>query len=154
MNSRTVLILVSDSIPPTNGLPTSHPKNVPSQQTTSDVIPTDETESPLNDTIYYDVELMPQYYGGIDSLMRYLGAHIKYPTWEYEHNIQGTIYITFVVSSEGKIKEPKISKTVAESKNFDAEVLRVISAMPDWIPGEHEGKKVDVSFKLPITFRR
>jgi TonB family protein len=139
-----------DTLQPGRVSPLPHP--IEEQATTTNA--KTEADTLSNDTIYIDVELMPRYYGGIDSLMSYLGRNMIYPKWEFEQNIQGTVYVTFVVSSEGKIKESQIIKSVPESRNFDSEVLRVISAMPDWIPGEHEGKRVDVSFKLPITFRR
>jgi TonB family protein len=143
-----------DTIPPSTSFPITHPTNPFEQNAISESTGASETDSLSNDTIYVDVELMPKYSGGIDSLMSYLRRNINYPKWEFEQNIQGTVYVTFVVSSSGKITESQIIKTVPESKNFDTEVLRVISSMPDWVPGEHEGKKVDVSFKLPITFRR
>ncbi len=148
------LSTLGDTLPPNSVLPQSHPIDNNEQTVMPDSTEPIETDTLSNDTIYVDVELMPEYYGGIDSLMSYLGKNINYPRWEFEHHIQGTVHVTFVVSSEGKIKNVQITKSVPDSKNFDQEVLRVISTMPDWMPGEHEGKKVDVSFKLPITFRR
>ncbi|MBK9108507.1 MAG: energy transducer TonB [Saprospiraceae bacterium] len=35
----------------------------------------------------------------------------------------------------------------------DAEALRVVRLIPDWIPGKNKGRNVSVQFKLPIEFK-
>lgn len=37
--------------------------------------------------------------------------------------------------------------------SLDAEALRVVKAMPDWMPGKQDGKFVRVKFKVPISFK-
>lgn len=98
------------------------------------------------------VEKMPEFIGGIDSLMQFLTENINYPEWEKDNNIEGVVFASFIVTKTGEIEEPKISKSVNNAKNFDAEVLRVIKNMPNWIPGEHKEEKVDVIFNLPVRF--
>jgi TonB family protein len=99
------------------------------------------------------VEVMPEFKGGVDSLTSFISRNLKYPVWEREHKIEGKVFVNFVVDKNGKIKNPKIIHTVKGSKNLDIEVIRVIQSMPDWIPGQHNGKKVDVEFNLPINFK-
>ena len=102
---------------------------------------------------YTVVEVMPEFVGGIDSLMRFIKNNINYPEWEKENNIEGTVYVTFVVNKLGEIKNPKILRSVSGSRNFDAEVFRVISLMPDWKPGAIGNTNVDVQYNLPIRFK-
>ncbi len=104
-------------------------------------------------TPYPYVEVMPEFKGGIDSLMSFLRQNLKYPDWEKENKIQGKVFVNFVVDKNGKIKEARILKSVKGAKNFDTEVLRVVNSMPDWIPGQLNGKNVDVEFNLPVNFK-
>lgn len=116
------------------------------------LIEPDTTHSHTDKEPYMIVDKMPEFVGGIDSLMGYLTNNINYPEWELKNKIGGTVYVSFVVDKTGKVKEAKIARTVMGSKNFDAEVLRVINKMPDWTPGELHDKKVDVQYHLPIKF--
>src|SRR5690606_18408431 len=98
-------------------------------------------------------EKMPEFIGGLDSLTSYLKTTLHYPKWEKENKIEGTVYVSFVINKEGKIENPRILRSVKDSKNFDNEVLKIINEMPDWIPGEQDGKKVKVQYNLPIRFK-
>lgn len=95
---------------------------------------------------------MPEYKDGIDSLMSYLRRNLVYPNWERENKIEGKVFVNFIVDKNGKINNPRILRSVEGSKNFDKEVMRVVSNMPNWIPGKQDGKYVDVKFNLPISF--
>lgn len=102
---------------------------------------------------YVVVDIMPEFKGGIDSLMNFIKQNLNYPEWEKQNKIEGKVFVTFIVDKYGKIKEPKILQSVQGSKNFDKEVIRIVNSMPDWIPGQKDGKNVDVRFYLPINFK-
>ena len=72
---------------------------------------------------------------------------------EKKEKIEGNVFVTFVIAADGKIKDPKILRSVDGSKNFDKEVLRVIEEMPTWKPGQEHGQNVAVQFTIPIRFR-
>lgn len=110
-------------------------------------------ESYCSSEPYAIVDTMPEFKGGIDSLKGFIQQNLKYPEWESKNKISGIVYVSFVVDKNGKIKTPKILKSVTGSKNFDTEVLRVVNKMPDWLPGRLNGKAVDVQFNLPISFK-
>ncbi|MBQ3804763.1 MAG: energy transducer TonB [Prevotella sp.] len=38
-------------------------------------------------------------------------------------------------------------------KLLDKEAVRIVKAMPKWIPGKQNGKVVKVRYTLPVTFR-
>lgn len=88
---------------------------------------------------------MPEFVGGIGALMKYINESIKYPDFEKNNKIEGR---SFTIDIDGSIINPKIVRSVRESKNFDIEVLRVISSMPKWIPGKEQGEPVAVQFTL------
>lgn len=98
------------------------------------------------------VEIMPEFEGGTDSLMKYIHDNLKYPRWEKRHKIQGTVFATFIVDEFGNITKPEIMRSVEGSKNFDEEVLKVLFNMPKWKPGMEQGKAVPVQFNLPFKF--
>ena len=61
-----------------------------------------------------------------------------------------SIYTQFVIDKEGKVSNIKVR---ANNKTLDKEAKRVVGKIPDFIPGEHEGKKVGVKYSLPIKFQ-
>lgn len=96
---------------------------------------------------------MPEFPQGIDSLQRFILNNLKYPESEKGKGLNGVIYVQFVVDKVGKVKDPKILRSILGGEILDQAVLEVINKMPDWIPGEQQGKKVPVYFNLPVRFK-
>ncbi len=101
--------------------------------------------------VFEYVEQMPSFPGGMAALMQYLSKNIKYPPVAEEMNIQGRVICTFVVERDGSVSDIRIAKSVDPS--LDKEAIRVVSAMPRWIPGRQNGQNVRVKYTLPVTFR-
>ena len=97
--------------------------------------------------IYLTAEKMPAIKGG----MATIGKKVRYPKIAKEMGIQGVVYVGFVVTSEGKVSEPKILRSLA--KPLDAEALRLITEDVKFTPGYHQGNAVPVRMVLPIRFR-
>ena len=97
------------------------------------------------------VEQMPSFPGGMAALMAYLQKSIKYPPVAEENGIQGRVICTFVVERDGSVTDVRVAKSVDPS--LDKEAVRVVSAMPKWIPGKQNGQSVRVKYTLPVTFR-
>ena len=97
------------------------------------------------------VEQMPQFPGGPSALMQFLGENIRYPEEAHKAGVQGRVIVTFVVEKDGRISEPRVVKSV--SPELDGEAVRVVSAMPNWMPGRQNGKAVRVKYTVPITFK-
>lgn len=98
-------------------------------------------------------EVMPEYPGGVKELFSFIQKNLKYPEIEKEAGIEGNVYVQFVVSKEGVVYQPKILRGVSGAPGFDKEVMRIVRAMPNWIPGENAGKKVNVFYTMPVKFR-
>ncbi|MFT5724375.1 MAG: protein TonB [Bacteroidia bacterium] len=98
-------------------------------------------------------EVMPEFPGGINALMTYLKANVKYPPLEKENGIQGTLVAEFVVTELGNIENVKIVRSLQGAPTFNQEVIRVINTMPNWKPGTQSGKPVKVRYHLPVTFK-
>lgn len=105
------------------------------------------------DTVLSYANKMPEFEGGVQALYKFVNENLKYPEYERDNGIAGTVYIRFIVSKEGKVSNPTILKSVSGSHTFDKEVLRVVNKMPNWTPGEQDGKKVNVYFSMPVKFK-
>ena len=92
-----------------------------------------------------------QFPGGEIKMMEFLSKNIKYPTEAVKNNVQGKVHCTFTVSKEGKIGDITVQKGV--SPELDAEAVRVIKLLPDFIPATLDGKPVASWYNLPISFR-
>lgn len=111
-------------------------------------------ESPpkkVTDEIFVVVEKQPEYQGGKDAMFKFLADKIKYPVIAQENGIQGRVVCDFVVKKDGTIGNISVLHSVDPS--LDAEVIRVIKAMPKWKPGTQKGSPVDVKVILPAVFR-
>lgn len=100
---------------------------------------------------YYAYEVMPEFKGGMDALMKYLSEEIKYPKKARRKNIQGLVIVGFVVNTDGSIYNIKIVKSINEE--LDKEAIRVVSGMPNWNAGRQDGEAIKVSFNLPVRYR-
>jgi TonB family protein len=108
----------------------------------------------LGNMIYYKSEVEPSYAGGPDELANFLKDNLKYPEDARDKNIEGTVFVDFVINANGKVREVVASDVVGEDVSYSLkeEAVRVVSTMPGWQAGTQHGKSVDVSFSIPITF--
>ena len=98
---------------------------------------------------------MPSFPGGDVAMMRFVYDNIRYPK-DSDGNMKepdgkGSVVVQFEISDKGKVGNAKVIRSAG--KAFDEEALRIVGIMPDFIPGEHNGKAVKVSYTLPIMFR-
>lgn len=100
--------------------------------------------------IFVMVEDMPQFPGGNKAKLNHITKTIKYPKEAIDKGIKGVVFVRFIVSKSGSIKDAKVIRGVHPL--LDKEALRVIEEMPNWIPGKQNGKNVNVSYTLPVRF--
>lgn len=97
------------------------------------------------------IEEMPAFPGGNNWMSVWISATMKYPKGAIKDKITGLVYVNFVVSRTGKVRNVQVRKPVHPL--LDAEAIRVISNMPDWKPGKQDGKPVDVDYMVPVDFK-
>lgn len=114
---------------------------------------TDRTEpkAGAEEEIFAVVEQDPEFEGGMEGLYQYLAANIKYPADAKAEGVQGRVFVNFVIEKDGRVSEVKVIRSPDERLSREAE--RVVKAMPKWKPGRQLGKKVRVSYNLPINFQ-
>lgn len=96
-------------------------------------------------------DVLPQFPGGMNALMAYLSQNIKYPEACRKANIGGLVMVSFVVTRSGDVSSCKVVKSPDE--RLSEEALRVIKAMPSWIPGKVNGASVSTRMTLPVSFK-
>ncbi len=127
----------------TNVVPVEEELNVVEEEVKPEIV---EVKPPP----FIVVEEMPSYPGGDESRIKFITENVVYPVMAKESNIQGTVYVTFVVENDGSITDVKVLRGIGGG--CDEEAVRVVKMMPKWNAGKQSGKSVRVQFNLPIKF--
>lgn len=105
----------------------------------------------LENTVFFIVEEMPEFPGGEEELRKFIADNIKYPEEAEQKNIQGKVYVQFVINREGNVEDVKLAKGV--DPLLDEAAMNIVKSMPQWKPGKQRGQYVKVSFTVPINFQ-
>jgi periplasmic protein TonB len=100
------------------------------------------------DIIYTLVDEMPDFPGGDSARMKFLSENFKYP--EFEGDIQGVVYVEFIVEKNGSLTNIKVKRAIGGG--YDEECVRVVKLMPKWKQGKQRGEYVRTQFILPFKF--
>ena len=100
---------------------------------------------------FVHVEEMPEFMGGNAALMKYLQRQMKYPPQALRAGVEGKVFISFTVNTDGSIDDVEVLKGLGYGT--DEEASRVIGRMPAWKPGYQNHHAVPVRYTLPITFK-
>ena len=116
----------------------------------------EEEEQTIGD-VFYVVEDMPRFKGCKDKkctaeeIFKHIAEIITYPPKAKNYGIYGKVFVSFIVGKSGNIINVKVSRGV--DKYLDAEALRVVKLLPNFIPGKQRGKAVNVQYTIPISFQ-
>jgi len=103
------------------------------------------------DNAFFIVEVMPTFKGGdINKFREWVMKRTNYPQAAVENKIQGKVYISFVVETDGTVSNVTIVKGVHPL--IDAEAIRTIQSSPKWTPGLQRGQAVRVRYIIPLSF--
>lgn len=98
-------------------------------------------------TVNTGLDQLPQFPGGLDELNKFLIKNLKWPS---QDDVQGRVYINFIVEKDGRLTNFKIERKLRPE--FDKEALRVLKKMPRWKPATVNGKPVKCRDTVPINF--
>lgn len=117
-------------------------------------------EGPINqavteDTneIFTNVEVLPEFPGGMEGFGKFLRKNLTYPPMSRENNVQGRVILSFVVEKDGSLTDIKVVRGVAGGSDLDAEAIRVLKRSPKWSAGIQNGRPVRVSYSIPVVFQ-
>jgi protein TonB len=95
-------------------------------------------------------EVNPEPIGGLETMYAFLRTNLVYPEFAIKNNIQGQVYVRFVVERDGSISDVNVIAGVYP--DLDKEAVRVVKIMPKWKPGTVGGKAVRCNYNIPIRF--
>jgi len=98
----------------------------------------------------YELEESPIFAGGMDSLVNFIQSNIVYPEIARQINIKGSVFLEFIITKEGKVEGGTVIRGIEES--LDNEALRVVSILPDFVPGKIKGEAVNCYYTVPVKF--
>jgi TonB family protein len=109
------------------------------------------TLPPDSSNIIYEVPDKPaKYFYGNDSLQKYVLANLDYPNIAKTQGIEGTVYLSMIVETNGFVSNIKPDKSVGGGCNEEAERLM---GQTIWKPAEKDGRLVRSKIVCPISFR-
>lgn len=93
---------------------------------------------------------LAEYPGGMNAMVDYVANSVVYPEKAKADNVQGKVYVQFVVDTDGSIVEAAVLHGVGGE--CDDEALRVVKSMPKWQPATFKGKPVRSKYVMPIYY--
>lgn len=108
------------------------------------------TEKYNGATVYFVADTMPEYPGGQLALRMFIAEHVEYPELARQNEVQGRVYVNFIVDKRGKVNNLNIVRGVDPS--LDKAAMQVISELPNFKPAKHNGEYVNISYTVPINF--
>ncbi len=103
-----------------------------------------------NEEVFFIVEDMPKFPGGLPALKSYVYSKLEYPESAKNKGIEGKVKVRFLINEKGKVEKSEVLQSSYEG--FDPPALKVINEMPDWTPGMQRGKAVKVWYVMSINF--
>jgi TonB family protein len=110
----------------------------------------DTTQNKPNEPIFTTVESEPMFPGGTEELYRFLAKTLRYPETMRNNNIQGKVFVTFIIEKDGSLSNIKSVRDVGYGSAEEA--IRTLKLSPKWKPGYQNGHAVRVQYTMPITF--
>lgn len=102
------------------------------------------------DPIYNKVDQSGQFPGGLKEFYTYLAKAIRYPAQAVKENVQGKVFLTFVIEKDGSISHIIVLRGIGSG--CDEEAARVIKASPKWTPAMQGGQAVRQQYTMPVSF--
>ena len=145
-------IVIPPIVPLPDPLPDPEPP-YPDPYPFSDPEPPLELPEPeiLKDTIVLFPEIIAEFPGGSQSLKDFISQNIIFPQLCKENNIEGRVFVKFLVHSTGEISQIQIARGVHPQLDFEAK--NVVKKMPLWNPAIFQGRKVPSYTVIPVLFK-
>jgi antitoxin component YwqK of YwqJK toxin-antitoxin module len=98
-------------------------------------------------TVLLVADKMPQFRDGNFGMMMFIKENANFPPASMD-NLNGKVFLSIVVEPNGSLSNITLLKGL--KPEIDAELLRVFSFMPRWIPGFQGGNLARVKMIMPV----
>jgi protein TonB len=104
-----------------------------------------------SDDAFFIVEVMPSFKGGdLNKFSDWVRKRTNYPQAAVDNRIEGKVYVTFVIETDGSVSNVTVVKGV--DPLIDKEAVRTIQSSPRWSPGLQRGQAVRVRCSMALNF--
>jgi TonB family protein len=95
---------------------------------------------------------LPMYPKGMEGFYSVIRNNIRYPREALKNKIAGDVIVSFVVTKEGAVADPRIKASVHQL--LDNEVIRLFSnnLFAKWQPAMLKNEEVEVRLEAPVRF--
>lgn len=93
---------------------------------------------------------VPEYPGGRDAMRQFITANLNYPAMAMQNGVEGVVTVGFTVAPDGTLKGVKVMRPI--DPDLEKEAVRIVNAMPQWIPADNNGQPVAAPASVSITF--
>ena len=93
----------------------------------------------------------PEFRGGMAAMRKYIDDNFVYPDDAAKRSVSGKMEVEFTIERSGDVSYVNILKGLDYS--IDEEVLRLLKAMPRWIPATKNGTPVRYKVSMPLNIR-
>lgn len=103
---------------------------------------------------FFEYRIMPVYSKGDGSayaIIADIGEHFVYPQDALRAAIQGRVFVSFDVTTKGKVVNVQVRKGLCPS--VDAEAVRVVEGLASFTPGQQDGKIAKIRYTVPINLK-
>ena len=113
-----------------------------------DVLSREEVPQDYNG-IYIDNDTVCSFPGGREEWLRYISKTLMSHIEDFTQADKGTVLLRFVVDTDGKITS--VRPLTLKTSRLAMIAFNAIDGGPNWIPAEHDGKKVKTIMIQPVT---
>jgi protein TonB len=103
------------------------------------------------DEILDYTEVQAEFQGGMDGWYAYLKSNLSYPKQPQRMGIEGTVFLRFVINTDGSIQDVEVVRSV--DPQLDQAAVSVIQNSPKWKSAKHHGRPVRSRMTIPIKFK-
>ncbi len=111
-------------------------------------VPNPDTASSIK---RFRLEKIPCFPGGFDRLNNYLKNNLIYPEKALKNHIEGTVFVSFTVDTDGSLMNIKTDSDL--SPEMVAEAIRLIKKSPKWTPAMAGGYPIKFGYFWPVVFK-
>lgn len=113
----------------------------------------EEVKDVVDTKVYTFVEQYPELPGGggQPAIVAAIQKAVRYPPLALRNQVEGRVFVSFTVSAQGDVSDVKVVKGLGSG--LDEESVRAVRTLPKFIPGKQNGRAVNVSFTVPITYK-
>jgi len=103
------------------------------------------------DEPFFFVEQMPTFKGGdINKFRLWVQQRTLYPQEAIDKKIRGTVFLTFIVETDGSVSNVSVIQGV--DPLIDVEAVKAIESSPKWSPGLQRGQPVRFRYAIKLNF--